>query len=144
MTADAAREFVDANVLVYAFDASAGRKRNVASALLQRLWTAETGVLSVQVLQEFFVTITRKVARPLSLDAAEERVRELTAWHVFVPTADDVIAAIGVQRRARVSFWDALIVHAAAESGCGVCWTEDLQDGQVLRGVRMRNPFLDA
>ena len=63
---------------------------------------------------------------------------------VFVPTADDVIAAIGVQRRAQLSFWDALIVHAAAESGCAVCWTEDLQDGQMLRGVRMRNPFLDA
>jgi len=144
MSAEAVREFVDANVLVYALDASAGPKREVARALLERLWASEAGVLSVQVLQEFFVTVTRKVERPLSLDAAEERVRELTAWHVFVPTADDVIAAIGVQRRAQLSFWDALIVHAAAESGCAVCWTEDLQDGQMLRGVRMRNPFLEA
>jgi predicted nucleic acid-binding protein len=142
MTTEATREFVDANVLVYAFDASAGRKREVAAALAERLWTDETGALSVQVLQEFFVTVTRKVAEPLSLDAAEERVRELTAWHVFAPTADDVLAAIALQRRAKVSFWDAMIVHAAAESGCAVCWTEDLQDGQVLRGVRVRNPFL--
>jgi predicted nucleic acid-binding protein len=142
MSADPAREFVDANVLVYAFDASAGGKRTVAEQLLRRLWEAGNGVVSIQVLQEFFVTVTQKVSRPLSVDEAAERVREFTAWKVFVPTAEDVLAAITLQKQARLSFWDALIVHAAAESGSEVLWTEDLNDGQVLRDVRIQNPFV--
>ena len=141
MSDSAGREFVDANVLVYAFDASAGAKRDAAKVLLERLWSSETGQLSVQVLQEFFVTVTRKVARPLPGREAEDRVRELTAWRIFTPGADDVLAAIGVARAAKVSFWDAMILHAASESGCDVCWTEDLNDGQVWRGVNIRNPF---
>ena len=135
------REFVDANVLVYAFDTSAGPKHETAARLLERLWTSETGHLSVQVLQEFFVTVTRKVVRPVPASDAEDRVRELAAWRVFAPTADDVVAAIAVARKAKLSFWDAMILHAAAESGCDVCWTEDLNHGQAWRGVRIRNPF---
>lgn len=141
MSADSPREFVDANVLVYAFDPSAGSKHAAAGTLVERLWNEGTGHLSVQVLQEFFVTVTRKVARPLPADQAEERVRELAAWRVFAPNAGDVLAAIALQRRTKLSFWDAMILHAAAESGCSVCWTEDLRDGQVVRGVRIANPF---
>jgi predicted nucleic acid-binding protein len=141
MGADPPREFVDANVLVYAFDASAGAKRAAAGRLLERLWEAGTGCLSVQVLQEFFVTVTRKVAQPLTIDEAAERIREFAAWNVFAPGADDVLAAISLQKQARLSFWDAMVVEAAAESGCQVLWTEDLSDGQLLRGVRIRNPF---
>ena len=102
------REFVDANVLVYAFDTSAGARHETAARLLERLWTSEMGHLSVQVLQEFFVTVTRKVARPLPVSDAEDRVRELAAWRVFAPTADDVLAAIAVARKAKLSFWDAM------------------------------------
>lgn len=141
MSASAPREFVDANVLVYAFDSSAGPKHAAAVRLLERLWQSETGHLSVQVLQEFFVTVTRKVARPLPVDQAEDRVRELSSWRVFAPTADDVLAAIGVARKAKLSVWDALVLHAAAESGCDLCWTEDLNLGQRWRGVQIRNPF---
>jgi predicted nucleic acid-binding protein len=144
MSADPAREFVDANVLVYAFDPSAGRKHVAAARLLDRLWQTGTGCLSVQVLQEFFVTVTRKVPRPLTLDEGSDRVRELTAWKVFAPTANDVLGAIAVQRQAQISFWDAMIVHAAAESGCDTLWTEDLSDGQELRSVRIRDPFATA
>jgi len=141
MSADPALEFVDANVLVYAFDSSAGRKRETARALLERLWATRTGCVSIQVLQEFVVAVTRKVAAPLTADEAATRVRELASWRVFTPGPDDVIAAIGVHTRARIGFWDAMIVVAAAESGCGVIWTEDLNDGQELEGVRVRNPF---
>lgn len=141
MSGSAAREFIDANVLVYAFDSSAGRKRDVAAQLLERLWDNESGRLSVQVLQEFFVTITRKVAHPLSTAEAEDRIRELAAWPVFAPTADDVLQAIAVARKIKVSFWDAMILHAAAESGCDVCWTEDLNAGQRWRDVQIRDPF---
>lgn len=144
MNAEPQREFVDANVLVYAFDASAGRKQRAAQALLERLWESNTGCVSVQVLQEFFVTVTKKVAQPLPVEQAKARIGELKAWRVFAPTADDVLAAIDLHAEARVGFWDALIVLAAAESGCDVLWTEDLSDGQVMRGVRVRNPFADA
>jgi predicted nucleic acid-binding protein len=96
------------------------------------------------VLQEFFVTVTRKVAQPLSADEAADRIREFTTWKVFAPTADDVLAAIALHKQARVGFWDAMVVQAAAESGCDTLWTEDLTDGQLLRGVRIRNPFRRA
>lgn len=141
MSAEGSREFVDANVLVYALDVSAGSRHTTAAQLLERLWDQDTGCVSVQVLQEFFVTVTRKVAKPLSLDEATDRVREFTRWKVFAPTADDVLAAIGLHKQAQLNFWDAMIVHAAAESGCDLLWTEDLSDGQLLRGVRIRNPF---
>lgn len=141
MSAEGAREFVDANVLVCAFDTSAGAKRKAAVQLLARLWNTGTGCLSVQVLQEFFVTVTRKVAQPLSIDDAAERVRELATWKVFAPTADDVLAAIALHKQAKISFWDAMVVEAAAQTGCDALWTEDLSDGQLVRGVRVRNPF---
>ena len=140
MNADA-REFVDTNILVYAFDSSAGSKQLAAKELLKGLWESGTGCLSVQVLQEFFVTVTKKVAKPLAIDEATDRVREFATWRVFAPTAEDVLAAIGIQKQAQISFWDAMVVRAAAETECGVLWTEDLADGEVLRGVRIRNPF---
>lgn len=141
MSGERPREFVDANLLVYAFDSSAGRKQRAAQALLERLWQSDTGCVSVQVLQEFFVTVTKKVATPLPVEEATSRIRELAAWRVFAPAADDVLAAIDLHTHARIAFWDAMIVVAAAESGCDVLWTEDLADGQTLRGVHVRNPF---
>jgi predicted nucleic acid-binding protein len=141
MSAEPAFEFVDANVLVYAFDASAGEKKSAAEQLLRRLWDAGTGRLSVQVLQEFFVIVTAKVARPMSIENAAARIREFTVWKVFSPRASDVLRAILIREQSGISFWDAMIVHAAAESGCDVLWTEDLNDGQVIGGVRIRNPF---
>lgn len=141
MGGEAPREFVDANILVYAYDASAGEKKATAERLLERLWETGAGCLSVQVLQEFFVTITRKVAEPLPVDDAADRIRELGVWTVFAPAADDVLRAIALHQRSNVGFWDAMVVHAAAELKCDVLWTEDLNDGQVIQGVRIRNPF---
>ena len=144
MNAEPRRDFVDANVLVYAFDSSAGRKQQAAKALLERLWESNTGCVSMQVLQEFFVTVTKKVAKPLPVEDAKARVREFAAWRVFAPTPEDVLGAIDLHTQAKIGFWDAMIVLAAAESGCDVLWTEDLNDGQSLRGVRIRNPFTDT
>jgi predicted nucleic acid-binding protein len=143
MSADGPPEFVDANVLVYAFDASAGDKKVRAEALLARLWESGAGCLSVQVLQEFFVIVTRKVPRPLSPETAGERVRELSAWLVFSPTSADVVGAIALQQEAKLSFWDAMIVHCAGEAGCEILWSEDLGHGQTIGGVQIRNPFRD-
>lgn len=144
MSAEAAREFVDANVLVYAFDSSAKSKQKAAVELLERLWQSGSGCLSVQVLQEFFVTVTRKVARPLSTEEASNRVREFATWRVFAPNALDVLAAIAIHKQAQISFWDAMVVQAAAELGCDMLWTEDLGDRQLLREVRIRNPFVKS
>ena len=141
MNAEPQREFVDANVLVYAFDSSAARKQQVAQQLLERLWESGSGCLSIQVLQEFFVTVTKKVAKPLPVAEAKARIHEFAAWTVFAPTADDIVAAIDLHTQAKIGFWDAMIVVAAAESESDVLWTEDLNDGQLLRGVRIQNPF---
>ena len=144
MNAEPQRDFVDANVLVYAFDASAGRKQHAAQALLERLWQHNSGSVSIQVLQEFFVAVTKKVPKPLPPEDAKARIREFATWRVFAPTPEDVVAAIDLHVHAKIGFRDAMVVLAAAESGCDVLWTEDLNDGQVLRGVRIRNPFLGA
>ena len=141
MNAEPQREFVDANVLVYAFDSSAARKQRTAQELLERLWESGTGCVSIQVLQEFFVTMTKKVPKPLPVDEAQARIREFAAWTVFEPTADDIVAVIDLHTQAKIGFWDAMVVLAAAESDCDVLWTEDLNEGQLLRGVRIRNPF---
>lgn len=139
---DSALPFVDTNILVYAHDRSAGAKQARARELLGRLWRADGGSLSVQVLQEFFVAVTRKVPEPLSSSEAEGIVRDLATWQVFVPTADDVLEAIRLHRRLRVSFWDAMILHSAAALACHEVWSEDLNAGQVVDGVTVRNPFL--
>ena len=144
MSGEPAREFVDANVLVYAFDPSAKSKQSTAAMLIERLWASTTVCVSVQVLQEFFVTVTRKVPQPLSIDEAAERVREFAAWNVFSPSANDVLEAIALHKRTQVNFWDAMVVQAAAELGCQVLWTEELTDQQIVRGVKIRNPFIAA
>lgn len=95
-------------------------------------------------LHEFLVTVTKKVAKPLPVSEATARVREFSAWRVFAPTAGDVLDAIALHVDAKIGFWDAMVVLAVAESGCDVLWTDGLSDGQLLRGVRIRNPFADV
>ena len=135
------RRFVDTNILLYAHDDSAGIKRDQARALLEQLWQTRQGCLSVQVLQEFFVNATRKIARPLSAETAREIVADLSHWHMHVPAADDVLGAIGICQRAGISFWDSMIVRSAGEMGCDVLYSEDLNTGQDYSGVRAENPF---
>ena len=97
--------------------------------------------LSVQVLQEFFVTVTRKIANPLNAETAKGIVADYSRWYLHVPAADDVLAAIGIHQRTGISFWDAMIVRSAAEIGCEVLYSEDLDAGQEYSGVRVENPF---
>lgn len=136
------RQFVDTNVLVYAHDVTAGDKHSRARALVEELWNAREGCLSVQVLQEFFVTTTRKIPKPLDAPAAARIIGDLAHWHVHAPTARDVLAAIEIHQRTGASFWDAMILRSAKELGCGTLHSEDLNPGQAYEGVRVRNPFL--
>jgi predicted nucleic acid-binding protein len=135
------RRFVDTNILVYAHDDSAGSKHDQARDLVGQLWESRGGGLSVQVLQEFFVTVTRKIARPLSAEAAREIIADFSRWYVHAPAADDVLAAISIHQQTGISFWDAMIVRSAAEIGCTLLYSEDLNAGQEYSGVRVANPF---
>jgi len=141
MSAEAPREFVDTNVFVYAFDAGSGEKGQRARALVRDLWEGGRGCLSLQVLQELYVTLTRKVARPLAPEAAGRIVEDLSAWSCHEPSRADLVEAIALSRKARISLWDALILQCARASGCAVLWSEDLSAGQKLAGVVVRNPF---
>jgi predicted nucleic acid-binding protein len=134
-------QFVDTNVLVYAHDRSAGAKHTRARALLAELWDSQAGCLSIQVLQEFYVNITRKVARPLDPMEARQIVADLGHWRVHLPTVTDVLDAITLQQRHGLSFWDAMIVTSAIRLGCAIVWSEDLNAGQDYAGARVVNPF---
>lgn len=135
------RQFVDTNVLVYAHDTSAGTKHLRARALVEDLWASGAGCLSVQVLQEFYVAVTRKVAKPAAPAIARQIVKSLTNWTVHTPGVDDVLAAIDTQTRLGISFWDALIVQSASRLGCERIITEDLSHTAVYQGVKAVNPF---
>jgi predicted nucleic acid-binding protein len=136
------RQFVDTNVLVYAHDVSAGDKHARARALIEDLWITRQGCLSIQVLQEFFVTTTRKIPRPLDAADAGRIVSDLARWHVHAPAVSDVIAAINIHDRTGASFWDAMILRSAKELGCVTLHSEDLNSGQMYEGVQIRNPFI--
>jgi predicted nucleic acid-binding protein len=136
------RFFVDTNVLVYAHDVTAGDKHNRARSLVEELWETRQGCLSVQVLQEFFVTTTRKIPKRLEAPAAAQIVDDLAHWHVHSPAASDLLVAIDIHQRTGASFWDAMILRSAKELGCQILYSEDLNAGQDYAGVEVRNPFL--
>jgi predicted nucleic acid-binding protein len=135
-------EFLDTNVLVYAHDVDAGRKHTEARDLVLRLIDEGTGLISVQVLQEFFVAVTKKIPSPLDADTAEEIIEDLGAMGVFSPQQQDVVAAIHLVKRHRISFWDAMIIRAAVAQDASIVWSEDLASGQTYAGVTVRNPFV--
>lgn len=134
-------QFVDTNILVYAHDTSAGMKHSRAKYLLQTLWKSRKGCISIQVLQEFYVNVTRKVAAPLSALETARIIQELTTWKIHTPEVNDILEAIDVQQRYHIAFWDAMIIWSAARLGCEVLWSEDLNPGQTYEGVRVKNPF---
>jgi predicted nucleic acid-binding protein len=133
------KEFVDTNILIYAFDRTAANKRDVAGALLTRLWSERAGCLSMQVLQEFYVTTTKKLRLPPSEALAQ--IERLGKWAVHRPGLDDILLAIQLHRAKKVSFWDAMILRSAMASGCRILWSEDLADGQRWDSLVVRNPF---
>lgn len=142
MSDEGRRIFVDTNILVYAHDRSAGEKHAMARDLIRSLWESGSGCLSIQVLQEFFVIITRKVPRPLAPTAAAEILADLSTWDVHSPTADDVLAAVQWSERYGISFWDAMILISAGALRCEVVLSEDLNAGQRYGGAQVVNPLL--
>ena len=134
-------QFVDTNVLIYAHGLSSGPKHTRARELVHELWQSGEGCLSVQVLREFYVNVTQKVAKPLATEVAAQIIADLSAWQIHRPGAEDVLDAIRLQDRYRLSFWDAMIIVSAVQLGCQTLWTEDLNPGQVYERVTVLSPF---
>ncbi|MGA9040257.1 MAG: PIN domain-containing protein [Terriglobales bacterium] len=134
-----ARSFFDTNVLVYADDKAAPAKQRRALELVAEHRRARTGVVSLQVLQEYFVTVTRK----LHLDAsiARRKIELLAEFDVATPEVADILAAIDLHRLHGFSFWDALVLRAAKQAGCSVLFSEDMQEAREVDGVRIVDPF---
>jgi predicted nucleic acid-binding protein len=134
-----ARSFFDTNVLIYADDKAVPTKQRRALDLVAEHRRARTGVVSLQVLQEYFVAVTRK----LRVDAAiaRRKIELLAEFDVAVPEVQDILAAIDLHRLHGFSFWDALILRAAKQAGCSVLFSEDLQQAREIDGVRIVNPF---
>jgi predicted nucleic acid-binding protein len=133
--------FLDTNILVYAYDSSAGQKHNQAVELMESCWENENGCISIQILQEFFVTVTRKIALPLDYQTARQIVTDLTHWRLHAPIANDLLQAMDLQQRYQLAFWDALVVQSAVSIGCKQLLSEDLNHNQVYGTVQVINPF---
>lgn len=135
-----AKTFVDTNILIYAHDVDAGAKHATAKDILRDLWAERTGVLSVQVLQEFYVNVTRKIAAPLSKHSARTVVSNYAPW-CGETTSAEISAAFRIEDASQISFWDALIVASAINAGAEIILSEDLNRGQRIAGVLIENPF---
>jgi predicted nucleic acid-binding protein len=135
------KTFIDTNVLIYAHDIDANAKHKIAKEVLQELWSERTGVLSAQVLQEFYVNVTRKIPSPLSKDLARLVVSSYAIW-CLETTPTEILAAFRIEDESRIGFWDALIVSSAAKSGADRILSEDLNAGQRIAGILVVNPFV--
>ena len=133
--------FVDTNILVYAHDLSAGNRHAKAAAVIERLWDDETGVISTQVLQEFYVTLTRKFKEPVRPVEAREVIRNYLAWPVQHNNPEMTIRASEIEEKNGLSFWDALIIAAALQLQAQKILTEDLNHGQIIEDILIENPF---
>jgi predicted nucleic acid-binding protein len=134
--------FVDTNLLVYAYDSSAGKKWKTSLEVLSLLWTHRTGVISTQVIQELFVSLTQKVKNPIRPEMAKEIISDLVQWPLVVNDGKNILRAIDLQIKYHLSFWDSLILQAAITSKSEFLLSEDFQDGQVIESVTIVNPFL--
>ena len=138
------RTFVDTNVLLYAHDASETLKQPIARALLERLWSDRSGVLSTQVLQEFYVVATRKFQPPMHRMEARELVALYATWSVRQVDIEMILDAAALEASAQLSFCDALIVEAARRAWAMRLVSEDLQAGRQIAGLAIENPFGSA
>jgi predicted nucleic acid-binding protein len=137
-----ARSFFDTSILIYTDDRSALAKHRRALDLVAEYRRGRAGVISLQVIQEYFVTVTRK----LHVDAAiaRRKIELLAEFDVVIPELTDVLAAIDLHRLHGFSFWDALVLQAAKQAGCAVLFSENMQDKREIDGVRIVNPFRET
>jgi predicted nucleic acid-binding protein len=133
--------FFDTNILVYANDVSSGNKQGMARKLITASMQAGNGSISTQVLAEFWVTVTKKLAIPLDRSLAERQLALLSSFSVVAVDLGLVLSAVKIQGRYGISYWDAQIIAATALAGCALIYSEDLKDGAAYDGIRVKNPF---
>jgi len=136
------RTFVDTNILVYAHDLDAGKKHGLAKQVVTELWENRSGVLSTQVIQEFYVTLTRKIPAPLKKSTVIRIIKSFLNWEIVINDAPIILQACEIEETYNLSFWDALIVSAAYSRNVTTILTEDLNHGQRVEGILIVNPFM--
>jgi len=135
--------FLDTNIIVYAHDRSSGNKHEIASEIMDYLWGSRSGLISVQVLQEFYVCVTQKILKPLLIKNARVILEYLSTWDVVANDKYVTLKAIDIQERYRFSFWDSLIIQAAIQGQARLLFSEDLHEGQVVKDLKILNPFTE-
>lgn len=141
MSAASSKYFVDTNILIYAHDRTAGSKHERARQLIEHLWTTGQGALSTQVLQELCVNLRRRVAHPLASDKIAKLIEDYLSWEIVINTPQAIVAALSIEGRYKISYWDALILQAAESCGAAILYSEDLSDGQRYGAVEVVNPL---
>ena len=134
--------FVDTNIIIYAHDLDSGPKHDIAKTIIEDLWEEKSGILSTQVLQEFYVNITRKIPTPLLPAQARGVIENYLVWRVELNGPETILLASEIEERYNLSFWDSMIVAAARNAEAEKILTEDLNPGQILEGILIENPFL--
>lgn len=134
--------FVDTNILVYCFDSADPAKKKRAGQIIEQLWEHSNGALSLQVLKEFFVTVTGKLTTKMAFRDARAGVLDLLSWDVFYENRASFEKTLEIVQKHRLSFWDANIVSSAILSGCDRVYSEDLQHNRTIEDVKILNPFL--
>lgn len=133
--------FLDTNIIIYAYDISAGDKHKIAKKIYRDLWNSGLGVVSTQVLQEFFVNVIKKIPKPLDKRLAKKIISDLLKWDIVVNDGESILEAVDIFSRYGYSFWDSLIIEAAIKSGSSILLSEDLSHEQIINGVTITNPF---
>ena len=134
--------FLDTNILIYAHDIDAGIKHDVALSILKTIWQEETGIISTQVIQEFYVNVTRKIPNPITPVQARGIILNYFSWQVEAVEPHTILSASEIEEKYILSFWDSLIIATASQSEAVKILTEDLNHGQTIEGVLIENPFL--
>jgi predicted nucleic acid-binding protein len=133
--------FLDTNIIVYAHDSSSSEKNAIAKEIMDNLWESKKGVISIQVLQEFFVCVTQKIKNPLQIKNARMILEYLSTWEIVINDKHITMQAIDLQEKFKFSFWDSLIIQAAVQGQTKILLSEDLPDGQLVMGTKILNPF---
>ncbi len=133
--------FIDTNILIYAHDFDAGAKHEKATLIVRQAWETELGMVSTQVLQEFYVNVTRKIPAPISPARARGILNNYLAWQVGINEPRTILYASEIEERHQLSFWDSMTIATATQGGAEQILTEDLNHGQVIEGIRIENPF---
>lgn len=138
------KTFVDTNILLYAHDRDAGAKHHRAKAVLQNLWEKRNGILSTQVLEEFYVNVTRKIPKPLPRKEARDLIHQYLVWDLILIDGPMILKASELEEKLRLAFWDALIIIAAKNGRASILLSEDFRHGQKFEEVSVQNPFISS